>query len=82
VQADTEKGIAIMDQNVTTFTDLGREMWSYLTGKEAVINYKLEDMTIDVPSATGPDAPSARWRVNGTLSISTSDRDQRTAASS
>ena len=66
-----------MDQNATTFSDLGREMWSYLTGKEAVINYKFEDMDIDVPSAATPEAPSARWRINGTLSISTSDRDQR-----
>jgi hypothetical protein len=66
-----------MDKEVTTFTDLGREMWSYLTGKQAVINYAFSDMTIDVPSSTGPDAPSARWRVNGTLSISTTDKDQQ-----
>ncbi len=71
-----------MDQNATTFTDLGREMWSYLTGKEAVINYKFDDMNIDVPSATAADAPAARWRINGTLSISTSDRDQWAAAQS
>lgn len=66
-----------MDQNATTFTDLGRDMWSYLTGKEAVINYKFDEMMIDVPSAASPDAPAARWQINGTLSISTSDRDQR-----
>lgn len=66
-----------MDQKVTTFTDLGREMWSYLTGKEAVINYSFEDMTVHVPSATTPDAPSAPWTINGTLSISTTDKDQR-----
>lgn len=65
-----------MDQEPTTFTDLGREMWSYLTGKQAVINYTMRDMTIDVPSSTAPDAPFARWRINGTLSISTTDKDQ------
>ncbi len=66
-----------MDQKVTTFTDLGREMWSYLTGKEAVINYSFQDMSIQVPSATMPDAPAAPWKINGTLSITTSDKDQR-----
>ena len=71
-----------MDQNPTSFTDLGRDMWSYLTGKEAVINYKFDDMKIDVPSSTASDAPAAQWWLNGTLSISTSDRDQRSAAQS
>lgn len=66
-----------MDTNAnTTFTDLGREMWTFLTGKQAVINYRFEDMNIDVPRSTAPDAPAARWRVNGTLSISTTDKDQ------
>lgn len=66
-----------MDQTNATFADLGREMWSYLTGKQAVINYRFDDMAIDVPSSTAPNAPAARWRVNGTLSISTTDKDQQ-----
>lgn len=44
-----------MDQTVTTFSDLGRDMWSYLTGQEAVINCTFQDVTIDVPSSTAPD---------------------------
>lgn len=66
-----------MDQTVTTFSDFGRDMWSYLTGREAVINYTFQDMSIDVPASTAPDAPAARWKLNGTLSISTSDKDTR-----
>lgn len=68
-----------MDTNtqVTTWTDLGRDMWSYLTGKEAAINYEFVDMAVDVPRDTGADAPAATWRLNGTLRITTTDADQR-----
>ncbi|MBT8196919.1 MAG: hypothetical protein KJP12_06700 [Acidimicrobiia bacterium] len=65
-----------MESSETSFTDLGREMWNFLTGKQAVINYKFEDMKVDVPRSTSPDAPAARWRLDGTLSISTTDKDQ------
>ncbi len=68
-----------MDTNtqVTTWTDLGRDMWSYLTGKEAAIDYQFVDMAVDVPRDTGVDAPAATWRLNGTLRITTTDADQR-----
>lgn len=59
----------------TDWTDLGQSMWDYLTGKEAAINYEFVDMAVDVPRHTGPDAPAATWRLNGTLRITTSDRD-------
>ena len=63
----------IKDLSVTTFTDLGKEMWSYLTGKGAAINYEFVDMTIEVPRETGPEAPRATWRLNGTLRITTTE---------
>ena len=62
---------------VTTITDLGKEMWTYLTGKGAAINYEFVDMTIEVPRETGPQAPRAIWRLNGTLRISTSENASR-----
>ena len=67
----------IKDLSVTTFTDLGKEMWSYLTGKGAAINYEFVDMTIEVPRETGPEAPRATWRLNGTLRITTSENSAR-----
>ena len=67
----------IKDFQVTTFTDLGKEMWSYLTGKGAAINYEFVDMTIEVPRETGPQAPRATWRLNGTLRITTSENSSR-----
>lgn len=63
----------ITDAATTSWADLGQEMWSYLTGRGAAINYEFVDMKVDVPRETGPDAPSARWRLNGTLRITTSE---------
>ena len=58
---------------IRDWTDLAEEMWSYLTGRGAAINYTLEDMTIEVPRDIGPDAPRAVWKFDGTLRITTSD---------
>lgn len=60
-------------QQVTSFTDLGKEMWSYLTGKGAAINYQFVDMVVEVPRDTGDSAPRATWKLNGTLRITTTD---------
>ena len=53
------------------WTDLGQEMWAYLTGRGAAINYTFVDMAVEVPRDTGADAPRATWKVNGTLRITT-----------
>jgi hypothetical protein len=59
---------------VVDWTDLGREMWSFLTGRQAAINYSFIDMAVEVPRDTGPDAPRATWKLNGTLQITTHDQ--------
>lgn len=59
--------------SITDWTDLGREMWSYLTGRGAAVNYSFIDMTVEVPRDIGPDAPRATWKLNGTLRVTTSD---------
>ncbi len=61
------------DQQVTSFTDLGKEMWSYLTGKGAAINYEFVDMRVEVPRDTGAEAARAVWMLNGTLRITTAE---------
>ena len=73
-------GIATKD--VVDWTDLGKEMWSYLTGKGAAIDYSFVDMTVEVPRDTGPEAPRATWKLNGTLRITTRDRDNAGAIGS
>lgn len=64
------------------WTDLGKEMWSYLTGKGAAIDYSFVDMIVEVPRDTGPEAPRATWRLNGTLRITTRDHDNAGALGS
>lgn len=64
---------SLQEQNSTTFADLGKQMWSYLTGKGAAINYEFVDMAVEVPRETGADAPRAVWKLNGTLRITTAE---------
>jgi hypothetical protein len=59
----------------TDIREFGHELWSFLTGKGAVIEYELDDMTVEVPRTTGPDAPRATWKMSGTLRIRTSDQE-------
>jgi hypothetical protein len=58
-------------QETVDWTDLGREMWSFLTGRQAAINYRFIDMAVEVPRDTGPEAPRATWKLNGTLQVTT-----------
>lgn len=64
---------SLQQQSSTTFADLGKQMWSYLTGKGAAINYEFVDMAVEVPRETGADAPRAVWKLNGTLRITTAE---------
>ncbi len=59
---------------VVDWSDLGARMWSFLTGREAAIHYRFEDMAVEVPRDTGANAPRATWKVDGTLTITTSER--------
>jgi hypothetical protein len=59
----------------TDIREFGHELWSYLTGKEAVIEYTFTDMTVEVPQTTGANSPRALWKLNGTLRVRTADRD-------
>ncbi len=61
------------DGSVVDWTDLGREMWSFLTGRQAEINYRFIDMAVEVPRDTGPDAARAVWKLDGTLQVTTRD---------
>ena len=59
----------------TDITEFGKELWSYLTGKGATIEYSFDQMSIEVPKSTGADAQRATWKLDGTLRIRTTDRD-------
>ena len=70
-------GRDIKSHETTSFADLGKEMWTYLTGKGAAINYEFVDMVVEVPRETGHGAPRAVWRLNGTLRITTAENASR-----
>jgi len=61
------------NDEIVDWTDLGQRMWSFLTGREAAINYRFIDMSVEVPRDTGSNAPRATWKLNGTLQVTTED---------
>ncbi len=65
---------------VSDWSDLGQQLWSYLTGRGAAVNYSFMDMTVEVPRDIGPDAPRATWKFNGTLRVTTSDNESAATA--
>ena len=67
------------DSSTTSFPDLAKDLWSYLTGNEATIDYTFVDMTVEVPKTTGANSERATWKLNGTLRITTSDKHNRGA---
>ena len=81
VDSNVTSSNGIKGNSTVDWTDLGKEMWAYLTGKGAAINYEFVDMFVEVPRDTGNDAPRATWRLNGTLRITTTDRDTLGAGS-
>ncbi len=64
-------------EEVVDWTDLGRKMWEFLTGRNAAIHYSFEDMSVEVPRDTGSQAPRATWKLDGTLTVTTTDNATR-----
>jgi len=71
-EADPEERI----EETRTWPDLAISLYDRLTGRNAIIEYDFEDMEVDVPSKAGADADYARWRVDGTVTISTREREE------
>ena len=61
----------------SSFADFGKELWNYLTGRGAAINYEFVDMKVGVPRSTGVDSPRATWTLDGTLRITTAEDASR-----
>ena len=57
----------------TTWPDLGIALYDRLTGRNARITYEFDDVEVAVPSKAGPDADHARWQVDGTVHITTTE---------
>ena len=62
------------DQNDTrTWPELAVGLYDKLTGRDAEISYSFDDFELHVPSSTAANAEHARWRMNGTLRVTTSN---------
>jgi hypothetical protein len=61
-------------QHQSSFADVAKELWSYLTDRGAVVNYEFVDMTVEVPRETGADSERAVWKLNGSLRITTTEQ--------
>ena len=60
-------------QEKATWPEVAEGLYSFLTGRGATIEYSFENMEIRVPRDTAEDSPRARWNLNGTLRIRTSE---------
>lgn len=62
-------------EETTTWPDLAISLYDRLTGRNAEISYTFDDMEVKVPSGTGEDAEHAEWELDGTVTITTRERD-------
>lgn len=63
-----------MSTETYTWPDLAISLYDRLTGRGAEIQYDFQQFDLLVPASTAPDAPHARWTVNGSLTIRTKDQ--------
>lgn len=56
-----------------TWPELAIGLYDKLTGRGAEITYQFSDLEVWVPASTQADAAQAKWKVNGTLVVSTRD---------
>jgi len=62
-------------EETTSWPELAIGLYDRLTGRGAEIVYQFEDMEVAVPSRTGEDAEHAYWEVDGTVRITTDERE-------
>jgi hypothetical protein len=59
----------------TSWPELAIGLYERLTERNAEIIYEFDDMEIQVPSGTGEDVEHAEWHVDGTITITTRERE-------
>ena len=67
-------------EDTKTWPDLAIELYDRLTGRDAEITYKFDDFELNIPSSTASDAEQARWKMNGSLRITTRNNTQAQTA--
>lgn len=62
-------------EETTSWPELAIGLYDRLTGRGAEIVYQFEDMEVAIPSTTGEDADHAYWEIDGTVRITTNERE-------
>lgn len=65
-RADTEDGTVEETRN---WPELLTGVYEQASGGAGTLTLRLQDMDIDVPSRTGPDAERAHWTLDGTIEL-------------
>ena len=60
-------------KTTTTWPELAIGLYEQLTKRGAEITYAFDQLTVAVPAGAGEDL-NAKWQIDGTLRVSTSDR--------
>ncbi len=60
------------NKETKNWPELAIGLYDKLTGRNATITYEFDEMEVDVPSGTN-SSDSAKWKLNGTLRITTSE---------
>ena len=58
----------------TTWPDLAEGLYGFLTGRGATIEYDFDQLEINVPRHASDDSPKAKWKLNGTIRVRTSEQ--------
>ena len=61
------------EQETKTWPELAIGLYDKLTGRNAEITYSFDDFELFVPSSASENASHAKWKMNGTLRITTRD---------
>ena len=72
---DVESEIADRVDETTNWPELAIGLYDRLTGRGAEIEYEFEEMEVQVPSKVGEDADHAHWQVDGTVRITTREKE-------
>jgi hypothetical protein len=62
------------EKNIATWPQLAEGLYSFLTARKASIRYEFQNLEIHVPKDTTENSPSAKWKLNGALVVSTFER--------
>ena len=59
---------------MSAWIDLAQGLYTFLNERNTTIHYSFENLNVSVPQTTGDSSPTAKWSLNGAVSISTSEK--------